>query len=166
MKRFFRHHIAIALVASILMLLLAQPAAAGFWKQKYTRFSATAGETVAGGQAVAFKRPGQEGAGRAYLADGNDTTLYPAVGVVGKGGAAGEIVEVVASGTYYGSKYLSPGARIYVSESTPGGNTGTRPTSGHIIGWVLPSTDSSRPQSSKNYMIQADPKAITGGAYY
>ena len=131
--------------AFILALTVPAAEAAEYWKAKYERFSATAGETLAVGDVVYIK--GDDG--EAYKADSDGSSTYPAVGIVGKGGAGDTTVEIVTRGILAGQTAASPGAKVYLS-TTAGGLTTTCPASGEQpMGFVLPGTGA----SSTDYFV-------------
>jgi hypothetical protein len=89
----------IALAIMTAMMVMATNAqAAEYWKAKYEKFSATAGETLATGDVVCILATNSY----AYKAGADASTLRPAVGVVGKGGASGAVVEIVTRGILAG----------------------------------------------------------------
>jgi len=140
-----------------LVATVAPAEAAIYWLQKSTRFSATAGETLATGDPVCIK--GSDG--KAYKAMADQSTLRPAVGIIGKGGVAGKTVEVVVEGIITGMSAASPGYRIFLANS-PGGLTQTAPTAAQIIGWVLPGAASAA--TSTTYYIRVQiPKSAEAG---
>ena len=120
----------------IFAVLFAMPAqAAVYWSQKFARFSATAGETLATGDVVTIK----DADGYAYLADANDAALRPAAGVVGKGGASGASVEIVVSGVLEGNTSLTESGPGYLSE-TAGDITQSAPAYSQQVGYAISST--------------------------
>ena len=124
--------------AVVLMLILAF-ATTGFAydiKQKWTRISAVAGETLTTGKVVCIK-PAD---GLAYKADADDSNLRPAVGIIGKGGTTGETVEIIMSGQLTGWTALSKGDWAYLSE-TAGAVTQSAPSYSQNIGFAVNSTD-------------------------
>ena len=125
------------LAVALAICLAAPPASAGaFWKQKYERMAATAGETLAVGEVVCIKASDS----KAYKADADDSDLRPAVGVIGKGGASGATVEIIIRGILAGMDEASPGYRLYLS-TTAGAMSMTAPTNNkQLIGWVMPET--------------------------
>ncbi|MCE5212986.1 MAG: hypothetical protein LLG40_15700 [Deltaproteobacteria bacterium] len=136
MKKQFRI-LNILLVAMFMAVMFAMPAqAASYWTNKFVRFSATAGETLATGDAVIIK----DADGYAWKADANGSNLYPAVGVIGKGGAAGATVEVVVFGILAGQTTLSESGPGYLSE-TPGAITQSSPTYSQQIGIAISGTE-------------------------
>jgi len=146
-------------MAITLAALLATPVfAAAQWKQVNSRFGAIAGETLATGNVVAISASD----GYAYKADANDSSLRPAVGVIGKGGATGAKVEVVISGILAGMTAQSPGVRLYLSE-TPGAITSTAPTNPQVLGWVMPGTAGAA--SSTTYFIDVKVPQSDGPGY-
>ena len=148
-----------ALIVALVMLLAAPQVFAGeVWKQKFTRFSAIAGETLAIGDVVCIAAADSQ----AYKADANDASLRPAVGVIGKGGAVNTTVEIITSGILAGQTANSPGYRLYLSE-TAGAMTTTEPTNPQILGWVLPGTVDTA--TSTTYYIDVRPQPSTGAAY-
>lgn len=162
MKQFLRKYTGLLAMLAILVFLLAimtPPAqATEVWQQKFSRFSAIAGETVAIGDVVCIAATDS----KAYKADANDSSLRPAVGVIGKGGASGSTVEIVTSGILAGQGAKSPGYRLYLSE-TAGGTTMTEPTNPQILGWVMPGTAGTA--TSTIYYIDVRPQPSTGAAY-
>ncbi len=144
----------------IVLVVFSLPMAAkatSSWQAKYTRFSATAGETLAVGNVVCIKSTD----GKAYLASNADTTLRPAVGIVDKGGSSGYTVEIVATGILAGQTSASPGATVYLS--TAGGLTTTVANYAQKVGWVLPGTAGTN--YSTKYFISIG-SASTGGVIY
>lgn len=121
MKRFFKRHIAIGLIAAIFLLLLISPAQAAYWKEKFIRFSAVAGETVTTGQLVYLSATD----GYAYLADSSTAGEAPAVGMVGKGGASGATIEIIVAGIIEGVTEATVGDKLYAA-AHPGGYSTTQ----------------------------------------
>lgn len=163
MKRFFNIKkiglMAITL-AMLLVICLAAPQAfaAEVWQQKFERWSAVAGETLAIGDVVCIKAADSQ----AYKADANDSSLRPAVGVIGKGGLVNTTVEIISSGILAGQTAMSPGYRLFLSE-TAGAFTQTGPTNAQCLGWVLPgATDTA---TSTIYFIRVMPGPSAGAAY-
>lgn len=164
MRRYFNFKkLTVAALAFVIALALALPAAhAGeVWKQKFVRFSATAGETLAIGDVVCIKNAD----GKAWKADADSSTLRPAVGVIDKGGAADATVEIVVEGILAGQTELSEGYRLFLSE-TGGAMTTTGPTNAQTVGFVLPaaSGDTGPSKSSRYFIKVAQP--TSGGAGY
>lgn len=118
-----------------LALFAASADAAVYLKNSWTRFSGTAGETLAIGDIVCIK----DADGLVYKADANDATLRPAVGIVSKGGTANTIVGVTVIGAFGGYSALSEGTNVYLSE-TPGGYTQSSPTYSQQVGLALTAT--------------------------
>ena len=137
MRKNIGHKFTVVLMAAffafMMILAPAAPASAISWLAKTTRFAATAGETLATGDVACIL--GSDG--KAYKADANDSTLRPAVGVIGKGGSSGATVEIVVEGIITGMPSKTPGGRLFLSE-TAGSCTITAPTNAQILGWVLP----------------------------
>lgn len=150
--------ILIVMAIMMLVLLTVSPADAINWKAKYTRFSAVAGETLATGDVVCISGTDS----KAYLADANDSSLRPAVGVIGKGGASGATVEIIVEGIVTGMTAKSPGARVFLSE-TAGDFTTTEPTNSQVLGWVLPGTSGS--SSSTTYYIKVQAPNTPSAGY-
>lgn len=121
MKRFYKNSLAAMLVIGLLLALFTPAQAAYSVLQRVSRFSATAGETLTTGQVVAIK----DADGYAYKADTDDTTLRPAVGIIGKGGASGETVEIITAGLLSGWSSLTEGGLAYIS-ATAGAVTQTQ----------------------------------------
>jgi hypothetical protein len=68
------------------------------WKAKWERFSATAGESISLGDAVALNRY----SGKAYKADADDADRRPAVGFAGNSVSANGTLEIVRRGLLSG----------------------------------------------------------------
>jgi len=148
----------ITLVAFVAIAVFAtQCAAAEYWKNKYVRFSATAGETLATGDTVCIK--GSDG--KAYKADANSSSLRPAVGMIGKGGAANTTVEVIPLGVLAGQTAISPGARLFLSE-TAGALTTTAPTNAQAMGFGASVVSAS---STTDYFISIMIPTSSGAGY-
>jgi len=156
MKRYFKA-MGLLMIVALLLALTVPAQATEVWKQKFSRFSATAGETVAIGDVVCIKSDGL-----AWKADANDSSLRPAVGVIGKGGAATATVEIVTEGILSGQTNQTPGIRLWLSE-TAGAFTATQPTNAQALGWVLPGTATLT--SSENYYIKIVMPVSDGAAY-
>ena len=156
-----RKNIFAVLFAVALILAMAAPSvfAGEYWQQRYIRFSATAGETLSVGDVACIKSDGY-----AYKADANDSALRPAVGVIGKGGATGVTVEIVVEGIIAGQTQLTPGLRLYLSE-TAGAMTDTAPTNSQSIGWVLPGDTSATLATSGRYYIKTQVPVSAGPGY-
>lgn len=132
----FRLHIMAGLFALLLLSAWALPAdAAYYWTQKYARFSAVAGETLATGDVVMIK----DADGLAYEADASDAALRPAVGVIGKGGASGATVEVVIFGVLEGFSALTESGPGYLSE-TAAAITQSAPAYSQQVGIAISAT--------------------------
>ena len=150
----------IAVLAIFLSVLFALPVmAAGSWQQIVTRFSATAGETLATGNVVCIA--GTDG--KAYKADADDANLRPAVGVIGKGGATGATVEIVVTGILTGQTARSPGARVFLSAATAGAIAGTAPANAQALGFVMPGAAAAA--TSTTYFIDVKMPTSAGAAY-
>jgi len=163
MKRLMRFKTTIPVLAVIFVLaLVVMPAHAGeVWRQKFERFSATAGETLSIGDVVCIKNAD----GLAWKADADSSTLRPAVGVIGKGGAANATVEIVPSGILTGQTELSEGYRLFLS-ATAGAMTTTAPTNAQIVGFVLPAAPGDTGAStSSRYYIKVVPPTSSGAGY-
>lgn len=106
-----------------------------YWQVKNDRFSGTAGETLTNGQVVCIKASDN----KIYKADADDATLRPAVGFIGKGGAANSTVEVVTDGVLAGAPNATPGERIYLS-TTAGNVTTSGGANVQVLGYGLPGT--------------------------
>lgn len=147
-----------------LMLLAAfsvpQVDAAEYWKQKYIRFSVTAGETLATGDVVCISASD----GYAYKADSDDPDLRPAVGVVDKGANAGYKAEIVVIGILAGQTQKTAGYRLYLSE-TAGEIATTKPTNQQILGWVVEGATAGVGNST-DYFINIQMPIDSGGALY
>lgn len=158
--------IVIVMVSFLAMIAVAPTAqAAEYWKEKFTRFSATAGETLATGDVVCL----QSIDSRAYKADADVTQLRVAVGVIGKGGTAGQTVEVVVSGILAGQTAASVGSRLYL-DTTAGviTTTLTSNTWAQVIGFVMQSdlSASVAQSSSAIYFINIQPGIASGSQFY
>jgi len=159
MKKHSLRLLTVAVMAIALVALLTAPAfAAASWKQINTRFTAVAGETLATGNVVSISASD----GYAYKADANDSSLRPAVGVIGKGGATGAKVEVVINGIIAGMTVQSPGVRLYLSE-TAGAITSTAPTNPQVLGWSMPGTAGAA--TSTTYFINVQMPQSEGPGY-
>ncbi len=159
MKKYSLRLLTVAVMAIAFVTLLSAPVfAAASWKQIESRFSAVAGETLATGNVVSISASD----GKAYKADANDSSLRPAVGVIGKGGASGAKVEVVISGIIAGMTAQSPGVRLYLSE-TAGSVTSTAPTNPQVLGWVMPGTAGA--VTSTTYFINVQMPQSEGPGY-
>ncbi|MBW2606129.1 MAG: hypothetical protein JRD05_00690 [Deltaproteobacteria bacterium] len=144
--------------ALLALLVVSQANAAEYWKQKFEYFSAEAGEALVVGDVVCVK-PAD---GEIYKADADDGDLRPAIGVIGEGGAADTIVQVVTRGILAGQTSASPGSRLYLSE-TAGAFTTTQPTNPQCLGWVLPNYTASN--ASDEYFLDIEPSGGTGPGY-
>ena len=116
MNRFFNtRKIAgvVTVLAIVLFVAAPQALAAEYWLKIYERFSATAGETLAVGDAVCIKASDS----KAYKADANDANLRPAIGVIGKGGASAATVEIVVRGVKVRFLKLSEQERKMIQET-------------------------------------------------
>lgn len=127
-------------IGALLLLLLSlgvcsTPAMAYQIRQSYARISAVAGETLTSGQVVNIK----DADGLAYKADADDAALRPAVGIIGRGGAAGATVEIVVQGVVSGWTTLSEGALCYLS-GTAGAVTQSAPAWNQPIGVAINTT--------------------------
>ncbi len=162
MKRFKFNltHMILLIALTMFMVISTAPAAeaAIYWKAKNVRFAATAGEILAVGDVVCIK--GSDG--KAYKADANDAALRPAVGLIGRGGASGATVEVVVQGTITGMTAQSPGARLFLSETT-GAIVTTAPANAQGLGFVLPGAAGAA--SSTTYFIDVKVEPNTGAGY-
>ena len=125
-------------VATMLFALLAAPQIASAFsvKQMFTRISSVAGETLVTGNVVAIKAAD----GLEWKADADVSTLRPAIGIIGKGGTAGEKVEVVIWAIVTGWTSLTKGAPGYLSE-TPGLITQSSPSWSQQLGVAINGTD-------------------------
>jgi hypothetical protein len=157
--RWFQKAGLMALIVAIAIAFAIPAAQAGeYWQQKYERFSATAGETLAIGDVVCVKATD----GEAYKADANDSALRPAVGVIGKGGASSATVEIVIRGVLGGQAVASPGVRLFLSE-TAGAMTPTAPTNEQAVGIVMP--EPGETAESSIYYINVIPPQNNGAGY-
>ena len=159
MRKYLAKKFTVAVLAILFMAMFALPVmAAEYWKQVNTRFSAIAGETLAIGDVVCIVGA----TGYAWKADANDSALRPAVGVIGKGGAAESTVEIVVSGSLAGQTAASPGVRVFLSE-TAGAITTTAPTNAQALGWVMPGAAAAA--TSTTYFITVNAPSSGGAAY-
>lgn len=143
MKGFLRERFlkrsAIALIVLLAALLVAPQAMAAYnVKKVFMRFSGTAGEALATGEAVCLK----DADGYVYLADANDADLRPAVGVVGSktASASGQTVEIVVVGVISGWSSLAENGSGYLSE-TAAAITQSAPSYAQIMGFAINTTD-------------------------
>ena len=151
-------NIGVLMLTILMALAFAMPAAATeVWQQKFIRFSGVAGETLAIGDVVCIAAAD----GQIYKADADSSTRRPAVGVIGKGGAAEATVEIVVMGILEGQEALSPGTRLFVST---GAGAFANATTGYdqIVGWVLPGTTDTA--TSTKYFISIQPPIPSTGA--
>jgi len=144
-----------AIAAVTFLALVPQAQATEYWKQKFERFSATAGATLSVGDVAYIKSSDS----KAYKADADNSSARPAVGVIGKGGSAGDTVEIVVRGILAGQTAASPGTRLFLSDTAGAISVGTSPSAGQNLGWVLPGTSGSN--SSTDYYISVEPPANT-----
>ena len=155
MKKFIRKRwsLILAIMIAAFVIFAAQAQATEYWKQKFERFSATAGETLSIGDVVCIYSPDS----RAYKADADNTALVPAVGVIGKGGSNGETVEIVTRGILAGQcNDVSPGQRLYLS-TTAGAFTTATSNYAQPLGVALPGTSTEVAESrSSVYFVNVD----------
>jgi len=136
MKKFSRTALPMMLIMIFAAVVFIGVAYAGsYWQVKNDRFPGTAGETLTVGQAVCIKASDN----KIYKADADDATLRPALGLIGKGGAANSVVEIVTDGILAGASNATPGERLYLS-NTAGAITTTAPNNPQVIGFGLPGT--------------------------
>ena len=125
------------MAACVMCLVLAtQSFAAYSVKQVWARVSGTSGETLATGQVVCIA----DADGYVYKADANDAALRPAIGIIGKGGASGDTVEIITMGRLTGWSALAEGAAVYLSE-TAAAATQSSPDWSQQIGVAVSATD-------------------------
>lgn len=151
-------NIMVVFITILMALAFAAPvSAAENWAQMFVRFSGVAGETVAIGDIVCIAAAD----GQIYKADADSSTRRPAIGVIGKGGAAEATVEIVVMGILEGQEAASPGTRLYLST---GAGAFAYATTGYdqVVGWVLPGTTDTA--TSTRYFIQVTPPIISDGA--
>jgi hypothetical protein len=164
MKRFvsIKKIFALLTIVALALVLIAPQAFAGeYWKQTFVRFSATAGETLSIGHVVCIKNAD----GLVYKADSDSSTLRPAVGVIGKGGASGAVVEIIRSGILAGQTELSEGYRLFLS-STAGAFSTTETANLQGLGFVMPAASGDTgPSKSSIYFIQVDTPLSPGAGY-
>jgi hypothetical protein len=159
MNRIHTKIIGLVLMFVMLLAFTVPSWAAISWQQKNSRFTGLAGETLVAGDVVAIL----PSTGAIWKADADVSTLRPAVGVIGKGGAAGAYVEVVVSGVITGMTAASPGARLFLDAATAGAITTTAPTNAQALGWVLPG--SAAAATSTKYYIHLTIPNSAGAAY-
>ncbi len=135
MKNLFKPFLALSLMLAI-AFSSAAPADAYYAKQVWQRMSCTAGETLTSGNIVAIKAAD----GKCYKADADDATLRPAVGLIGKGGAASAAVEVIITGIITGWTGQTIGAPGYMS-GTAGAVTQAAPAYTQKVGVAISATD-------------------------
>jgi hypothetical protein len=105
-------------------------------QQIHSRIGGTAGATLAEGDVVAIDATD----GKVYKADADDSTRRPAIGIIGKGGAANDEVEIVTRGILGGLSSLTKGAPIYLS-TTAGARTQSQPAAyGQKLGVAISAT--------------------------
>lgn len=149
----------LSLILVMLLALTSLADAAAGWRAKYERISAVAGETLATGNVVCIS--GSDG--YAYKADADDSTLRPAIGIVGKGGSSGATVEIVTRGILTGQTAASPGARLFLDATTAGTIAASAPTNAQPVGWVMPGTAGTA--TSTTYYINVNIPNSAGAAY-
>lgn len=150
-RAFFHRHFSLLTIILLAGVLFSLPAQAYQVRQSYARISAVAGETLTTGQVVALK----DADGLAYKADADDAALRPAVGIVGRGGASGATVEIIAQGVVSGWTALSEGALGYLS-GTAAAITQVAP------GWNQPLAVATSPTTYYfNFSNYMDTSAIT-----
>ena len=135
MKRNSRIMAAMLLLIFTLVVTALPASAAYSVKQIFARFQATAGETLVTGNVVMMK----DADGYVYKADANDAALRPAIGIIGKGGSSGAVVEVITIGTLSGWTALSEGAPGYLSE-TAAAVTQSAPSYSQQVGQAITAT--------------------------
>ncbi|MGD0020823.1 MAG: hypothetical protein ABSC54_00825 [Smithellaceae bacterium] len=124
-------------MALIFAAVMAMPAQAALrWTNKFVRFTAVAGETLATGNVVTIKNSD----GLVYKANAASGTLRPAVGVIDKGGAAGASVEIVGYGILEGNSSLTISGAGYLSGTTAGAITQSSPAYSQQIGYAISTT--------------------------
>jgi len=158
MKRHFGKYLPIVAVTAILAVMASVPAFAAGWQAKYERFSGTAGATLGVGDVVCIS--GADG--KVYKADADDAAKRPAVGVIGKGGAAGAKVEIITRGIISGMTAATSGNRIFLS-ATAGKTVDTAPTNAQLLGFVLPPETAAA--TNTVYYINVQLPASTGAGY-
>jgi len=114
------------MVLALLLVLMPMASQANAYdiKKVWARFSATAGESLSTGEVVALK----DADGKAYKADADNSAFRPAVGIIGKGGASGDKVEIITHGIFTGWSSLAEGSAGYLS-TTAGAVTQSEPSS-------------------------------------
>jgi hypothetical protein len=135
MKKYLGSKFMAVLVILALLLTVTMDASAYTVKQALMRFSAVAAETLVTGNVVMLKTDGL-----AYKADANDAALRPAIGIVGKGGAAAATVEIIVIGRLSGWSTLTEGAPGYLSE-TAAAVTQSSPAYSQQVGQAVTATD-------------------------
>jgi hypothetical protein len=104
-------------------------------KQVVSHFYGTAGETLTTGNVVMIK----DADGYAYKANASDSTLRPAVGIVGKGGNTGQTVEIITIGVLSGWSSLAEGGTGFLATSA-GAVTQTEPAYAQKIASAISTT--------------------------
>lgn len=155
--------ILVAAVIAVAMIQVQTAQAAEYWKGKFVRFYATAGESLALGDVVCLA--GSDS--RAYKADADDDSLRVAIGVVGAAATAGDAVEVVISGIITGQEAASAGSRVYL-DTTAGGMTTTSGNEwGQVLGVVIEGTAAEvAADESTTYLLSVQPLSASGVPYY
>jgi hypothetical protein len=134
MNRFLKPKVIASMLFVFIMAMFVCVVYGGsFWQVKNARFSGTAGETLTVGQVVCIKASDN----KIYKAKADDASLRPAVGVIGKGGTSGALVEIVTDGIIAGMSNATPGGRLYL-DTTAGGITTSAPNAPQVIGFGLP----------------------------
>jgi hypothetical protein len=128
----------LAAMVMLLMFVFMVPLASAYSvRHVFARVSGTAGETVVTGQVVALK----DADGEWYLADADDVTIRPAIGIVGsKTGGNGDTIEIILQGILTGWTTLAEGDPAYLSE-TAGAVTQSAPSYAQQLGIAISTTD-------------------------
>ena len=151
-------------VCLVLFLFIASTAfAAEYWKEKRTRFGATAGEALTVGDVLYIKASD----GEVYKADADAEESSIACGVAGTIAADGSYVEVVVDGILAGQTSATSGHRLYVSDTagafSVGDLTGMNLTYSEPVGFVLPAISGGA--TSSLYFIRIASKPSPGAKY-
>lgn len=144
----------VGLTMPLAMVTAPQAEAAEYWKQKFVRFSATAGETLSVGDVVYIKASD----GEAYKADGDDSTKRPAIGICGTASTNGNRVEIVVQGIMGGMTATSPGHRLFLSTEPGAVSPSVADLGTQVLGWVL----GLGANSSTDYYIDVKPPQSSG----
>lgn len=157
--------LAVMVVAVVFAIAFAQvqtAEATEYWKGKFVRFYATAGESIALGDVVCIASNDSY----AYKADADDPGKRFAVGVAGAAAATGASVEIVVSGIITGQTAASVGSKLFLS-TTAGALTTTGNEWGQQLGVVIEGTTTEKTaKESTTYFISVLPMSASGLRLY